>query len=54
MSEAVTVEQLAAEVRELRMRVEDLEDLRDLESAIRENDDKPLMSWEDAKPDLDL
>jgi hypothetical protein len=54
MSETMTIEQLASELRELRMRVEDLEDLRDLESAIRENDGRPLMSWDAAKRDLDL
>lgn len=30
-------------------RIEDLEDLRDLEQAIRENAGKPLIPWEQAK-----
>ncbi len=47
MSEPVTAEQL-------KQRVEDLEDLRDLESAIEENQGKPLQSWADAKQDLGL
>jgi hypothetical protein len=36
------------------MSVEDLEDLRDLESAIAENGGKPLISWEQVKSELDL
>jgi hypothetical protein len=54
MSETLTFEQLALEVGERRARVEDLEDLRDSEDAIRNNAGKPLMSWEDAKIELDL
>lgn len=37
-----TLEELAAEIRGLKERVEDLEDLRDLETAIQENAGKPL------------
>jgi hypothetical protein len=33
---------------------DDLEDLRDLEAAIAENADKPLIPWEEAKAELDL
>jgi hypothetical protein len=35
-------------------RLEDLEDLRDLEEAIADNGDKPLMHWEDVKTELEL
>ena len=38
----------------LQERVEDLEDLRDLEEAIAENADKPLIPWEQVKPELEL
>jgi len=54
MSETLTIESLASELRALRERVEDLEDIRDFEVAVKENNGKPLMSWEDAKRDLDL
>jgi len=54
MSETVTVEQLAAEMRGLRERVEDLEDSRDLEQAVRDNQGKPLIPWNEAKQDLEL
>jgi hypothetical protein len=49
-----TVQQLAAELARLRHRVEDLEDARDLESAIRRNADRPLIPWDQAKRDLGL
>jgi hypothetical protein len=49
MTETVTVTQLAAELKALRERVEDLEDLRDFDAAVRENGDKPLIPWETAK-----
>jgi hypothetical protein len=52
--EPLTLERLHREILELRERVEDLEDLRDLEEAITENGDKPLISWDQAKKDLDL
>ena len=52
--EPLTLEQLYRELQSLRQRVEDLEDLRDLEEAIAENADAPLISWEQAKADLDL
>jgi len=38
----------------LQERVEDLEDLRDLEAAIAENAGKPLIPWEQVKPELEL
>jgi hypothetical protein len=49
-----TLEELAAEIRGLKQRVEDLEDLRDLETAIQENAGKPLTDWDEAKKELDL
>jgi len=48
------IEQLKATIAKLEHRVEDLEDLRDLEKAIKENGDKPLIPWEQAKKQLDL
>ena len=49
-----TLEELAAEIRALKERVEDLEDLRDLELAIEKNAGKPLTDWDEAKRELDL
>ena len=49
-----TLQQLAAEVARLRERVEDLEDAKALDAAIRRNGDKPLIPWEQAKVDLGL
>ena len=57
MSEAAIlekIESLSQTVARLQQRVEDLEDLRDLEEAIAENAGKPLMPWEQAKSELDL
>ncbi len=48
------VEALARTVERLQMRVEDLEDLRDLQAAIAENGSEPLIPWEEAKAGLDL
>lgn len=48
------LETLNQAVARLQQRVEDLEDLRDLETAIAENNSKPLIPWEQAKADLDL
>ena len=56
MSEAMILERLETlnqAVARLQQRVEDLEDLRDLEAAIAENDGKPLIPWEQAKAELD-
>jgi hypothetical protein len=52
MLEKVT--KLAQTVARLEERVEDLEDLRDLEQAIQENNGKPLIPWDRAKAELDL
>jgi len=49
-----TIQQLAAEVARLRERVEDLEDARELDAAIRRNADKPLIPWDQVKVDLGL
>jgi hypothetical protein len=57
MSEAVILEKLETlnqAVARLQKRIEDLEDLRDLEAAIAENEGKTLIPWEQAKADLDL
>ena len=49
-----TLQQLAAEIARLRERVEDLEDARELDAAIRRNGDRPLIPWDQAKKDLGL
>jgi predicted nucleic acid-binding Zn-ribbon protein len=57
MSEAAIlkkIETLSKAVARLQQRVEDLEDSRDLESAIAENAGKPLIRWDQAKAELDL
>lgn len=48
------VEALTKTVECLQERVEDLEDLRDLQAAIAENGNEPLIPWEQAKAELDL
>jgi hypothetical protein len=48
------VEALAKTVERLETRVEDLEDLRDLQAAIAENGAEPLIPWEQAKAGLDI
>ena len=47
-----TLEELAVELAQLRERVEDLEDARELDAAIRRNADKPLIPWDQAKKEL--
>ena len=57
MSEAAileNIELLTQTMARLERRVEDLEDLRDLEQAITENAGKPLIPWAIAKKQLDL
>ena len=49
-----TLEELATELTQLRERVEDLEDARELDAAIRRNADKPLIPWDQAKKELGL
>ena len=51
---APTIQQHAAEIARLRERVEDLEDARELDAAIRRNGDKPLIPWDQARNDLGL
>ena len=50
----LTLEALHHEVVELRRRLEDLEDSRELNQAIERNGSKPLVSWSKAKKDLGL
>ena len=47
------IETLNHAVARLQQRVEDLEDLRDLESAIAENAGKPLIPWEQVKAEFE-
>ena len=57
MSDAVMLEKveiLAKTVERLMERVEDLEDLRDLQAAIAENGNEPLIPWEQVKADLGI
>ena len=57
MSESAVLQKLdslAATVARLEERIADLEDLRDLETAVAENSGKPLTPWEVAKKQLDL
>ncbi|HEY3857124.1 MAG TPA: hypothetical protein VGO67_22290 [Verrucomicrobiae bacterium] len=48
------VEELTKTVERLQERVEDLEDLRDLQTAIAENSNQPPISWEKASAELNL
>jgi len=48
------IETLNEAVARLQERVEDLEDLRDLEEAIAENAGKPLIPWDEVKAELGL
>jgi hypothetical protein len=50
----VTLRVLQEEIESLRARVEDLEDLRELNDAISRNGKKPLIRWNDAKKQLGL
>jgi len=57
MSETAILEKidsLGQIVARLQERVEDLEDLRDLEETIAENAGKPLLAWEQVKEEIDL
>ena len=56
MSEAAILEKidsLSQTVARLQERLEDLEDLRDMEEAIAENGGKPLLPWEPVKAELE-
>ncbi|MEO8351890.1 MAG: hypothetical protein ABI680_09160 [Chthoniobacteraceae bacterium] len=52
--EKPTLESLAAEVRRLRERLEDMEDLIELRAAVERNAGKPGTPWEQVKSDLHL
>ena len=47
-----TIREISAELARLRDRIEDLEDARELDAAIRRNGDKPLIPWEQAKKEI--
>ncbi len=48
----ITVRTLYDDLNRLRERVEDLEDLRELNEAIARNKGKPLIPWDDVKKGL--
>ena len=50
----LTLQALYTEIHALRERVEDLEDLRELNQAIERNGKKPLIPWSEAKKKLGL
>jgi len=50
----LTLEALHHEVVALRRRLEDLEDMRELNQSIERNGSKPLVPWSKAKKDLGL
>ncbi len=49
-----TLRDLKQEVSRLRSRVDELEDLRDLNAAVSRNQGKPGVAWAKAKADLGL
>ena len=49
-----TLESLAAEMRRLQERLEDIEDLIELRSAVERNAGKPGVPWEKVKAELDV
>ena len=49
-----TLESLAAEMRRLKERLEDIEDLIELRSAVERNAGKPSVLWEKVKVELEL
>jgi hypothetical protein len=49
-----TLQSLAAEMRRLRERLEDIEDVVELRSAIERNKGKPGVPWEKVKAELEL
>jgi hypothetical protein len=52
--EKPTLESLAAAVRDLQKRLEDMEDLMELRTAVQRNAGKPGVPWEQVKAELDL
>ena len=53
-SKRITIRDVHAELQRLRRRVEDLEDLRDLNTAIERNRGKPGIPWNQVKKELGL
>ena len=53
-TEKPTLESLAAEVRRLQERIEDMEDLIELRAAVERNAGKSGTTWEQVKGELDL
>ena len=53
-SRRITVREIHAELQRLRRRVEDLEDLHELNAAIERNAGKPGIPWDRAKKELGL
>lgn len=49
-----TLESLAAEMRSLRERLEDMEDLMELRAAVERNAGKPGTPWEKVKKELEI
>lgn len=49
-----TIREIAAELARLKERVEDLEDARELDAAIRRNGGEPLTPWDQVKRELGL
>jgi hypothetical protein len=54
IAEKPTLESLAAAVRRLQERLEDMEDLIELRAAVERNAGKPGVPWEQVKAELDL
>ena len=54
IAEKPTLESLAQAVRRLQERLEDMEDLMELRSAVERNAGKPGVPWEQVKTELDL
>ena len=52
--EKPTLESLAATVRQLQERIEDLEDLHELRAAVERNAGQPGVPWEQVKAELAL
>ena len=52
--EKPTLESLALEVRHLKKRLEDMEDLMELRAAVERNAGKPGTPWKEVKTELDL
>ena len=54
IDQPLTLEFLARRMAVLEERLEDLEDLRELNAAIERNGNKPAMPWEAVKSELEL